>query len=94
MQRGGGGWRSVSSRLQCDSLPMRCGDGATRVCARSPLQGVSHVYVHVAADNVAAVELYRGPGGFVLEQEESEGNARVLGRPRRLLLVRSLSSDS
>ncbi len=54
-------------------------------------QGVRYLYVHVAADNTAAVELYQGPGGFVLEQEESEAAARALGRPRRLLLVRELS---
>lgn len=65
---------------------MLVGTFGTPVC----VQGVRYVYVHVAADNVAAVELYRGPGGFVLEQEESEGNARALGRPRRLLLVREL----
>lgn len=54
-------------------------------------QGVRYMYVHVAADNAAAVQLYMGPGGFGLEQEESEAAARALGRPRRLLLVQELA---
>lgn len=46
---------------------------------------VTDLYVHVVWDNGAAVELYRGCG-FEVEQEESESVARSLNRPRRLLL--------
>ena len=41
-------------------------------------------------DNSAAVELYRRGLGFEVEAEESEGAARALQRPRRLLLGKPL----
>lgn len=52
--------------------------------------GVRHLYVHVVADNLPALKLYTGRAGFQQESEESEGFARALNRPRRLLLHRKL----
>jgi ribosomal protein S18 acetylase RimI-like enzyme len=57
-------------------------------------RGVQHMYVHVAADNTAARQLYIEQCGFRVEQEESEGFARALNRPRRLLLWRPLASKA
>jgi len=53
-------------------------------------RGIQHLYVHVEAANAAARQLYTEQCGFLLEQEESEGTARALNRPRRLLLWRPL----
>ena len=48
------------------------------------------LYVHAAAENAAAVQLYTAQCGFVLEQEESEAQARRLNRPRRMLFRQQL----
>ncbi|KXZ43502.1 hypothetical protein GPECTOR_88g445 [Gonium pectorale] len=53
-------------------------------------KGVEQLYVHVVADNAPAVGLYCGSMGFQVEQTESEGFARSLQRPRRLLLAKQL----
>ncbi|KAG2435258.1 hypothetical protein HXX76_007336 [Chlamydomonas incerta] len=54
-------------------------------------KGVEWLYVHVVADNQPAVALYCGAMGFEVEQAESEGYARSLQRPRRLILAKQLS---
>jgi ribosomal protein S18 acetylase RimI-like enzyme len=51
--------------------------------------GVEHLYVHVVADNAPAKRLYERLG-FAVEAEESEGYARSLSRPRRLILHKRL----
>lgn len=56
-------------------------------------QGVEHLYVHVVADNTPAHRLYLGLG-FEQEAEESEGFARALQRPRRLLLHKQVIADA
>ncbi|GAB4818850.1 hypothetical protein N2152v2_005896 [Parachlorella kessleri] len=56
-------------------------------------RGIHHLYVHVEAANAAAHKLYTEQCGFCLEQEESEGSARALNRPRRLLLWRPVGSQ-
>ncbi|KAG2446725.1 hypothetical protein HYH02_008287 [Chlamydomonas schloesseri] len=53
-------------------------------------KGVEWLYVHVVADNVPAVALYCEACGFQVEQAESEGYARSLQRPRRLILGKQL----
>jgi len=53
--------------------------------------GVSCLYVHVVAHNTPARCLYEARCGFSLEQEETEGMARALNRPRRQLLLRRLT---
>lgn len=58
--------------------------------AEAARRGVEHLYVHVAADNAAARQLYLEQCGFSVEAEESENVARALNRPRRLLLWRPL----
>lgn len=58
--------------------------------AEAAQRGVQHLYVHVVADNTAARQLYIEQCGFQVEQQESEGFARTLNRPRRMLLYRSL----
>ena len=50
---------------------------------------MQHLYVHVVPDNQAAVKLYLRQG-FEVEDEENEGSARRLNRPRRLILHKSL----
>lgn len=50
---------------------------------------VSHVYVHVAVDNVGARALYSACG-YDVEKEESADAARKRQHGRRLLLVKSL----
>ncbi|GIL53141.1 hypothetical protein Vafri_8812 [Volvox africanus] len=56
--------------------------------------GVEWLYVHVVADNTPAVGLYCNTFGFLVEQSESEGFARSLQRPRRLLLAKCLGSEA
>ncbi|GLI59793.1 hypothetical protein VaNZ11_001757 [Volvox africanus] len=56
--------------------------------------GVEWLYVHVVADNTPAVGLYCNTFGFQVEQSESEGFARSLQRPRRLLLAKCLGSEA
>jgi len=51
--------------------------------------GVKHMYVHVVHDNGAAQRLYSSLG-YEKEAEETEGFARALRRPRRLLLHKQL----
>jgi ribosomal protein S18 acetylase RimI-like enzyme len=46
-------------------------------------------YVHVVAENTAAVKLYER-AGYGVESQETEGFARAASRPRRLLLVKAL----
>lgn len=53
--------------------------------------GVEHMYVHVVHDNAAAQQLYSSMG-YEQETEETEGFARALRRPRRLLLHKQLRS--
>ncbi|KAI8466093.1 MAG: hypothetical protein J3K34DRAFT_70518 [Monoraphidium minutum] len=53
--------------------------------AHAAAAGVAHLYVHVVASNDAAAALY-GRMGFVVEAEETEAQARTLGRPRRKIL--------
>jgi ribosomal protein S18 acetylase RimI-like enzyme len=60
--------------------------------ARAAVAGVTSLYVHVVADNVAARRLYEAER-FQVEQEEGEDMARKLNRPRRLLLHRLLGDD-
>ena len=52
-------------------------------------EGVLHLYVHVEAENSAARRLYH-ECGFSQEQAEAGSTARMLNRPRRLLLHRSI----
>jgi ribosomal protein S18 acetylase RimI-like enzyme len=47
------------------------------------------MYVHVVHDNTAAQRLYSSMG-YQQETEETEGFARALRRPRRLLLHKQL----
>ncbi|PNW86390.1 hypothetical protein CHLRE_02g084550v5 [Chlamydomonas reinhardtii] len=54
-------------------------------------KGVQWLYVHVVADNQPAVKLYCEAMGFEVEQAESEGYARSLQRPRRLILAKELA---
>lgn len=56
--------------------------------AVSQAQGITHLYVHVVCDNVAAIQLYCQGLGFAKESEESDIFARGLSRPRRLLLAK------
>lgn len=53
------------------------------------VRGVQHLYVHVVADNAPAKQLYQRLG-YQVESEESEGFARSLNRPRRLILQKQL----
>lgn len=53
--------------------------------------GIEDLYVHVVAENQPARELYR-TCGFAFEQEETAASARLLCRPRRLLLRNHLDS--
>lgn len=48
------------------------------------------MYVHVVANNRPAVQLYCNACSFSIEAEESVSQARLLDRPRRLLLHRCL----
>ena len=59
-------------------------------CTHLPA-GVGHLYVHVVADNTPARELYCSRCGFEVEAEESESYARMLQRPRRMLLGKQLA---
>ena len=52
--------------------------------------GVDWLYVHAAVTNTAASSLYSSSCGFVKEQEESENDARLQRRPRRLLFRKAL----
>lgn len=49
------------------------------------LRGISDLYTHVVAENESAKKLYE-KNGFVVESEEKASEARLSGRPRRLLL--------
>ena len=60
--------------------------------AESRCAGAAWLYVHAAAENAAAVQLYTARCGFVLEQEETEAQARRLNRPRRMLFRQALRS--
>jgi ribosomal protein S18 acetylase RimI-like enzyme len=60
--------------------------------AHAAQAGVRHLYVHVVADNAAAVALY-GRMGYEVEAEEGEAQARALGRPRRKILHKRLGVD-
>ena len=51
---------------------------------------VEYLYVHVVAENEAAVALYVDLLGFQLESEETASFAHSLGRPRRKLLCKRL----
>lgn len=53
-------------------------------------QGISDLYTHVAVDNESAKRLYT-KSGFILEKEETASEARLMGRPARLLLWMNLS---
>ncbi|MCO5577641.1 hypothetical protein L7F22_031472 [Adiantum nelumboides] len=53
-------------------------------------EGISNLYTHVAVDNESAKRLYV-KSGFVLEREERASDARLMGRPARLLLWMDLS---
>eukprot|EP00850_Spirogloea_muscicola_P015914 SM000126S26290 [mRNA] locus=s126:62031:63543:+ [translate_table: standard] len=53
--------------------------------------GASDMYVHVVADNLPARLLYERCG-FAIEEEESASTARLLMRPRRLLLHTEIDS--
>ncbi len=78
---------------------MRRPAGAQGVAAALIEAGAAHVraagarelYVHVIAANAAGVQLYAARCGFAQEQAESEGIARALNRPARLLLRRRLA---
>ena len=59
-------------------------------CAYASELGVTHMYVHVAEDNLAARKLYEEKCGFSIEQNEPANVARGLNRPPRLLLYRKL----
>lgn len=52
--------------------------------------GVQFLYVHVAQDNTAAVQLYSSHCNFQQEQKESDSYARALSRPSRLLLRKQM----
>lgn len=70
-------------------------DLCSRVChgytdASMLSTGVQFLYVHVAQDNTAAVQLYSIHCGFEQEQKESESYARALSRPSRLLLRKQI----
>jgi hypothetical protein len=54
--------------------------------------GASDLYVHVADDNAPAEELYLSCG-FGEEAREQEAVARLLNRPRRILLHRRLPAE-
>ncbi|EFJ45206.1 hypothetical protein VOLCADRAFT_106017 [Volvox carteri f. nagariensis] len=56
--------------------------------------GVQWLYVHVVANNTPAVALYCNALGFQVEQSESEGYARALQRPPRLLLAKCLTGPA
>ena len=58
--------------------------------AHAASEGVRHLYVHVVADNTAAGALYARMG-FEVEAEETESQARGLGRPRRKILHKALA---
>lgn len=58
--------------------------------AEASKQGVQYLYVHVAQENTAAVQLYCTRCGFHQEKKESEAVARGLSRPSRLLLCKQL----
>jgi ribosomal protein S18 acetylase RimI-like enzyme len=66
----------------CQGVARRLIQAAVRECGQ---MGVRWLYVHAAAPNVAAVQLYTHQCGFELEQEESEDMARRLNRPKRFL---------
>lgn len=51
--------------------------------------GALRRYVHVVADNTAAIKLYER-AGYQVESQETEAYARAASRPRRLLLVKPL----
>ncbi len=53
--------------------------------------GVTDLYVHVVANNQAAMMLYT-KGGFLYEKEETVLHARMLSRPRRLLLHKRIQT--
>ena len=53
--------------------------------------GVEWLYVHAAITNTAAISLYSDACCFEREQEESENEARLQRRPRRLLFRKQLS---
>ncbi|CAK9279398.1 unnamed protein product [Sphagnum jensenii] len=55
------------------------------------LWGVTDLYVHVVANNQAAMMLYT-KGGFLYEKEETVSHARMLSRPRRLLLHKRIQT--
>ena len=57
----------------------------------SSRHGLEWLYVHAAVTNTAAVSLYSNSCGFVKEQEESENEARMQRRPRRLLFKKQLN---
>jgi ribosomal protein S18 acetylase RimI-like enzyme len=59
-------------------------------CSFAQELGVSHMYVHVVEDNVAARKLYEDKCRFQVEQKESANVARGLNRPQRLLLYKNL----
>lgn len=52
--------------------------------------GIRWLYVHAAAQNTAAIKLYTQRCGFEQEQEEAEGTAIRLNRPRRYLFRQCL----
>jgi hypothetical protein len=86
--------------LKSQSSPLTMGNGVQGVAGAlvmaasevAAAAGVEHLYVHVVADNMAAITLYCQRCGFEVEKEETEAFARQLNRPRRLLLHRCISS--
>ncbi len=52
---------------------------------------MTDLYVHVVANNQAAMTLYT-KGGFLYEKEETVSHARMLSRPRRLLLHKRIQT--
>mmetsp|Transcript_750 Transcript_750/g.1782 ORF Transcript_750/g.1782 Transcript_750/m.1782 type:complete len:185 (-) Transcript_750:1635-2189(-) len=85
--------RAYLSNVCTASAVRRMGIAAALIemaCAHARAEGVSDLYVHVAALNGPAHRLYAEVAGFELEAEETESTARRLGRARRLLLHKPL----
>ena len=56
--------------------------------------GTQHMYVHVAATNVAAQRLYLDTCGFAVEQEENPAIGRAMNRAQHYLLHKHLRPQS
>lgn len=85
--------RAYLSNVCVANAARRCGVAAEliRVAEQEAYKaGVKDLYVHVVRDNAAAIGLYIDKCGFEIESEEGAEFARILQRPRRLLLHKAV----